>query len=109
MKPIPDISKSERLEILLHPIDKIDCKPGSQVEFSVSATSNAARFQWYFQGNIIDADNSDYTGATERILIILECLSVHQGQYKCVVTDRQDQTCADSNIALLVLGKLSVS
>ena len=74
------------------------------MQFSVLATANAARFQWYFHGNVIDADNSDYTGATERTLIILECLSVHQGQYKCVITDRQGQTSADSNTASFVLG-----
>ena len=70
----------------------------------LSETSAAASFQWYFQEKIIDADNSDYTGATEKILVILECLSVHQGQYKCIVTDRSGQTRVNSRTAHLVLG-----
>ena len=98
------VSRSERPEILLNPKDQINCKPGSRIEFTISVTSDSASFQWYFQGNIIDVDNSDYTGATEKILVILECLSVHQGQYKCVVTDRSGQTRTDSNTACLVLG-----
>ena len=100
-----DISRPERLEILQHPVDQINCKPGSQVEFRISATSNATSFQWYFQGDVIHADNLDYKGVTDGTLIILKCLSVHQGQYKCVVTDGQGQTCADSSTASLVLGE----
>ena len=53
---------SRPLEILLHPKD-VNCKPGSQVEFSISVTSSAASFQWYFQESIIDATNSDYEGS----------------------------------------------
>ena len=103
MMSIADIP---RLEILLHPEDQIDCKPGSRIEFSLilSETSAAASFQWYFQEKIIDADNLDYTGTTEKILVILECLSVHQGHYKCTVTDRSGQTSVDSKTAHLVLG-----
>ena len=82
---------SRPLEILMHPKDQHNCKPGSQIEFSISVISSAAGFQWYFQESIIDTDNSDYSGATEKILVILECLSVHQGQYKCVVTDAAGQ------------------
>ena len=105
---IISVADIPRLEILLHPEDQIDCLPGSRIQFSItlSATSTAASFQWYFQGSIIDADNSDYSGATEKILIVLECLSVHQGQYKCIVTDRSGQTKVDSKTAHLVLGML---
>ena len=93
----------------MHPKQQIHCTPGSQIEFSISATSNAACFQWYFQDSIIDADNSDYTGTTEETLVILECLSVHQGQYKCVVTDRSGQTRVVSKPASLVLGMLIIN
>ena len=107
MMSIADIP---RLEILLHPEDQIDCKPGSRIEFSIvlSETSAAASFQWYFQEKIIDADNSDYTGATEKVIVILECLSVHQGQYKCIVTDRSGKTRVNSKTARLVLGMLLI-
>ena len=44
-------------------------------------------------------------GVTEKILVILECLSVHQGQYKCVVTDESGEITVDSKIASLVLGR----
>ena len=103
MMSIADIP---RLEILLHPKDQIDCKPGSRIEFSItlSETSAAASFQWYFQDSIIDADNSDYTGTTEETLVILECLSAHQGQYRCIVTDRSGQKRVNSKTAHLVLG-----
>ena len=89
----------------MHPKDQLNCKPGSRIEFSISVTSSAAGFQWYFQESIIDTDNSDYSGATEKILVILECLSVHQGQYKCIVTDASGQTRVESKTASLVLGK----
>ena len=99
-----DISKYQRLEILLHPKDQVNCKPGNRIEFSILATSKATCFQWYFQESIIDAENSDYAGATEKILIILECLSVHQGQYKCIVTDESGQMSVESRAAILMLG-----
>ena len=79
------------------------------MEFSISVTSSAASFQWYFQEKVIDADNSDYEGATEKIFVILECLSVHQGQYKCVATDAMGKTTVDSKSASLVLGKYCIN
>ena len=91
--------------ISLHPKDQLNCNPGSRIEFSISVTSSAAGFQWYFQESIIDTDNSDYSGTTEKILVILECLSVHQGQYKCVVTGASGHTRVESKTASLVLGR----
>ena len=93
------------LEVLKHPEDHVDCKPGSSIKFSISATPSAAHFQWYFQERPIQLNNSDYEGATETVLCIPECLSKHQGQYKCAVSDEPGLRRVDSGTASLVLGK----
>ena len=92
------------ISITKHPIDQLNCIPGSQVEFSVSTTLQQLEYQWYCNEKPIDANNPEYAGSTINCLLLHECLLKHQGLYKCVITDETSNMSITSRTARLKLG-----
>ena len=70
--------------------DKVDLSIGIFCQEPVSFTC-----QWYFgeyHGVPIAPDDLGYDGSQTTTLIINECQSKHDGNYKCVVTSDADNT-----------------
>ena len=80
----------------IHPVDRINIVPGSDVSFSVTATGTAPlSYQW-------QKDGVDLPGATTAQLTITGVMESDEGGYRCVVTNIAGMD--TSNTATLTVG-----
>ena len=80
-------SNSEALIEIESQTEEFTCKPGEKAELFVKTSTTDCTYQWYFKDEAITTANADYEGSTASVLRIENCLSKHEGTYKCVVTD----------------------
>ena len=89
----------------VHPVDKTNIVPGSDVSFSVTATGTAPlSYQWQKDGVNL-TDGGSITGATTATLTITGVTESDEGGYRCVVTNIAGMD--TSNTAMLTVGKLN--
>ena len=105
-------SDDEFVQILKQPANELDCVAGSPVIFSVIISKPVGRsikYQWYLNGNALDDDRlADYKGSRTSNLVVLECLSKHQGCYECLVTDESSGVRKTTEKAELLLGMYNI-
>ena len=91
--------------MIVHPVDQTDIVPGSEVSFSVIATSKAPlTYQWQKDGVDL-TDAGSITGATTATLTITSVMESDEGGYRCVVANIIGTD--TSNTAILTVGKLN--
>ena len=92
--------------MIAHPVHQTDIVPGSDVSFSVTATSIIPlSYQWQKDGVDL-TDGGRITGATTATLTITGIMESDEGGYRCVVTN--DAGPVTSITATLTVGKLDV-
>ena len=89
------------LEVELQPED-IAYTPGKKVELFITTNMTDCTYQWYLKDEAITTANADYEGSTTAVLCINNCLSKHEGAYKCIVTDPAGRSVAskEANIEI---------
>ncbi len=81
----------------------VSCKPGEEVELTISTAPSATRYQWFFENQAISLP--DYEGQTSERLLISTFLPKHKGVYWCVAEDASG-TQITSRHATLTAGNL---
>ena len=87
----------------VHPVDQTNIVPGSDVSFSMTATSIIPlSYQWQKDGVDL-TDRGSITGATTATLTITGVMESDEGGYRCVVTNIAGMD--TSNTAVLTVCK----
>ena len=88
------------------PVDQTNIVPGSDVSFSVTATSTIPlSYQWQKDGVGL-TDGGSITGATTATLTITGVMESDEGGYRCVVANTAGMD--TSNTAMLTVGKIVI-
>ncbi len=68
-----------------HPKDVLT-KVGEDANFFIVTSPGQVSYDWFFNDQSLSGENADYRGARTSELVVLNSLSKHCGNYKCIAT-----------------------